>query len=254
MTTTHSDKTKYIEGLGTLIETADGSWTLKHEGHGQDFHSSEGARFEAWNLYVIASGLWTRLQSSNSKSPEIHVLDVGMGLGYNACAAIAAWYESPNSPDMTLLSLEIDARLVQLLCGGTAPWCSGWTEAWLFGPRHLGVAPQDPDYAFCAVITHPKTSRTLTWHVKIGDASKTPLPNHPPFHFIWQDPFTPELNPSMWSSEWFEHILNHCSEQPVLMTYSVSRIVKDALHAGGWQHERFRTPGKKRHWLKATRP
>lgn len=232
--------------FGPLIQTADGSLTIRHAHLGQDFHSSEGALFEAWQLYIVASGLKEQLQHNRDR---IYVLDVGMGLGYNACATIAAWFNSPGLCPLQLTSLEIDPKLIESLAGAEAPWCRGWSDAWLEGPRNLRIQGQD---RWFAQIKHPSSQQELIWQIKIADATQVPIPDVADgYQYIWQDPFTPELNPGMWSAEWFTKVRQTAHTDAILMTYSVSRAVKDALAQAGWHHERFRTPGRKRHWLKA---
>ncbi len=231
--------------FGTLIETADGSLTIKHEGHQQDFHSLEGAKFEAWQLYIVSSGILERLQSSET---PVAVLDVGMGLGYNASATIAAWLSAKTPSALTLISLEIDIRLVAALAGGEAPWCKGWDASWLLGPKQLIKVAENH---WLAVITHPSSSSPLKWDVYVGDASEAAIPKiKEGFEFVWQDPFTPELNPGMWSATWFERVRAASAPNVQLLTYSVARVVRDALEQGGWKAERFPAIGKKRHWLR----
>lgn len=232
--------------FGTLVETADGSWTVRHPEHGQDFHSSEGARFEAWQLYVVASGLRDAL---NTPRP-LAVLDVGMGLGYNACATIAAWLAAAAPPSLELTSLEIDPGLVRSLVGGEAPWCRGWNDDWLAGPNALRATAQKTVYE--ARLQHPQCEKYLNWTIHIADAATQEIPlAEIPYLYVWQDPFTPELNPTLWSAEWFARVKNVSAVDVILMTYSVARVVKDALAAGGWAVERIATPGRKRHWLRA---
>ncbi|MCX6127107.1 MAG: MnmC family methyltransferase [Proteobacteria bacterium] len=229
--------------IGELIPTDDGSWTVKHPGNGQNFHSTEGAKFEAWQLYVVASGLPAAL----SEQVRVRVLDVGMGLGYNAAATIVAWLESPGQADLDLLSLELDPHLVQVLVDGLAPWCEGWSESWRAGPRAL---KKSNERQFSAQIEHPLSHRVLHWSINVGDASLGKWRNGELFEFVWQDPFTPELNPVLWSVEWFEMLRSVSHAKTLLMTYSVSRIVKDALNSGNWAYKTFDTPGRKRHWLR----
>lgn len=246
--TTEDIKIIEMTEFGPLVETSDGSLTIRHAVHGQDFHSTEGARFEAWQLYVVASGLLGDLTGGSRSS---RVLDVGMGLSYNACATIAAWIESGGLCELKITSLEIDPGLVTAIAGGNAPWCRGWAEAWLMGPK---VLKQSSENTWSAELTHSNSGKKLSWSVIIGDASVANLlPVEGDYDYIWQDPFTPELNPGMWSAKWFEKVRLVSSNRVQLMTYSVSRIVKDELEKGGWSHERFRTPGRKRHWLRATK-
>ena len=230
--------------FGLLVRTQDGSLTIRHPIHSQDFHSTEGARFEAWELYVVASGFLERL----AEPGHIAVLDVGMGLGYNACATIAAWFDGPGSAELSILSLEIESALVLAVASGKAPWMEGWGMSWLMGPQCL----QSSGLQWEANVCHPKTNKSLRWIIELGDANRLNLAEiRLPFDFVWQDPFTPELNPNMWSSAWFDRLLKISSPTAKLMTYRVSRVVRDALIAGGWSAERFPSAGKKRHWLRA---
>lgn len=247
MTTIEPEITEMTE-FGALVKTADGSYTIRHEGHGQEFHSTEGAKFEAWELYVVASGFLGALDHSRG---FIRILDVGMGLSYNACATIAAWLQSAGENSVEMTSLEIDPRLAQIMVGAQAPWCRGWEPTWLAGPKAL---TRHGENLWNAELSHPKTGKTLTWRIVVGDASEAAAETFGHnFDYVWQDPFTPELNPGMWSAEWFAKLSAVSAPDVNLMTYSVSRVVKDALEAGGWVHERFRTPGRKRHWLRASK-
>ena len=55
----------------------------------------------------------------------------------------------------------------------------------------------------------------------------------------------------MWSAEWFKLVGGESHESTKLMTYSVSRMTKDALKNGGWYFEKVDTTTRKRHWIKA---
>lgn len=236
-----------ITEFGPLIETADGSLTIRHSIHGQDFHSEEGARFEAWNLYVLTSGFGTALQAHSKQ--DIMILDVGMGLGYNAAATIAAWLEGPGLMNIDMLSLEIDPRLAQVAASGCAPWQAGWPDSWLFGLKSLHSCVD----GFKAEISHPLSDKILKWRISLGDASQKDFTGFEcKINYVWQDPFTPELNPTMWSSKWFEKLKGLARPECVLVSYSVARVVKQALEDAGWRYERVATPGRKRHWLKAS--
>jgi tRNA 5-methylaminomethyl-2-thiouridine biosynthesis bifunctional protein len=73
------------------------------------------------------------------------------------------------------------------------------------------------------------------------------------FDFVWQDPFSPQKNPTMWSAEWFARVREVSATGCTLMTYSVARAVRDALAASGWSVAKIPTSIRmKRHWLRAT--
>src|SRR5690606_29124540 len=82
--------------------------------------------------------------------------------------------------------------------------------------------------------------------VLIGDA-RTTLPQQSwRFHAIYQDPFSPKKNPSLWTQEWFE-LLRQCSDDDCIMaTYSASVGVRKAMLEAGWHPESLPGFGPKR--------
>lgn len=251
------DKTAALQ-LGNLnmvfdkkvIRTADGSLTLEHPIVGECFHSQEGALLEARELYIVASGYQEALENIS----EMSVLDVGLGLGYNAFSTISAWKAS-SGPRLHLYSLEIDEELVGQLITGKAPWQENWSSDWIEWSQKLSGAAAyragDGTYSYLTTqILHPMSRQACDWTVIIGDArSLAKLPVD--FNFIWQDAFSPEKNPEMWSEKWFTIVAKFCSPGAVLMSYSVARSTRDALAASGFFVSKISTPTRKRHWLKA---
>lgn len=223
--------------LGKIVVTGDGSWTLAHAEHGETYHSSHGAMAEAVELYVGASDIKTRFLASATATS---VLDVGLGLGYNALATIEAWLAAPAPGPLRIVSLEINADLVQALTAGAGPWQGNWSSERLNLARALGQNP----------IAHPSGGVDCTWDVVIGDALMANLTGY--FNYVWQDPFSPTQNPSMWSRAWFQRVRSLAAPGCLLLTYSVARTVRDALIEAEWKVDRIPTgTGRKRHWLRA---
>ena len=236
--------------LGEVVNTADGSLTLCHPEHGECYHSEAGAMAEARLLYVVSSGLaalWER------GAATISVLDVGLGLGLNAIATLSAWHGASGPGPLTINSLEINSDLVVALASGVAPWQANW-------PPHqidfcLSLRPDGPGH-YCANITHPNNKASATWRIIVGNAATAallPAPEAKGYSHIWQDPFSPEKNPPLWSDVWFGRMRDCAAPGCVLMTYSVAGPVRRALAAGGWQWQKIPAllPAK-REWLRAT--
>lgn len=226
-----------------LIRTDDGSFTLKHHEHGEDYHSSLGALREAEELYVGRSGFLDALSRGQVQS----VADIGLGLGYNALATIAAWYAQSNPGTLYLYSLEIQPDLVHSLATGSAAWQGEWSEQWRQWASSVVIEGNCGE----ATIHHPSGAQ-LYWQIVIGDAVQVPLDPVQPFTFVWQDAFSPTHNPGMWSADWFSALKKNSASGAVLMTYSVARVVRDALTTAGWRWEKVPGAGTKRQWLKAT--
>ncbi len=225
---------------GSVVTTRDGSLTLSHEEHGECFHNQAGAETEARELNVKASGF----EDALARGP-LAVLDVGLGLGYNALVTIEAWQASPRRHPLEIVSLEIDEKLVVALASGVAPWQANWSETRLAICRSL----RRDGAVFRAVLGE------LIWEIHVLDARSGPLPlASRPYIFVWQDPFSPEKNPAMWDSAWFSRLSGAVGDRAILMTYSVARSVRDALAGAGWEPTRIpsRLPPKKQ-WLRAVR-
>lgn len=233
---------KTPDSLGNLVKTTDGSLTLRNLAIDEDYHSSAGAAFEARELYINRSGFLESLQ----KGRLIRVLDVGLGLGYNALSTIEACREAGAGCQLDIVSLEVNPVLVEALTSGAAIWQEGWSSNWLELCQSL-VRQADGSYE---TIWQNQAGMQIHWKVLVGDASQLDLGAWT-FHYIWQDAFSPEKNPELWSKQWFETLARSSNAETVLMTYSVARRVKDSLDAASWTYERIPASGKKRHWLKA---
>jgi len=233
-----------------IVETQDGSLTIRDPASGECYHSTEGALLESRELYINRSGIKERLQESS----QICVLDIGLGLAYNALSTISEWYVH-GACDLIIMSLEKEPELVSQMARGLASWQSKWPRLWMEWSLSLKPATIPPetdlDPSYIAKLIHPQTKKVCEWKILIGDAAHiNALPMA--FDFFWQDPFSPEKNPELWSSTWFALLIRHSNPQAVLMSYSVARKTKDALTQGGFQVQRMETPTRKKHWLKAT--
>src|SRR4051812_14403400 len=100
-----------FDHLGPTLRTDDGSLSLVHPTHGEAYHSRLGATAEARLLYVESSGI----KAAFAAQRPVAVLDVGLGLGYNARETLQAWAQTPRPGALSLLSLEIDPDLVRAL-------------------------------------------------------------------------------------------------------------------------------------------
>jgi tRNA U34 5-methylaminomethyl-2-thiouridine-forming methyltransferase MnmC len=217
------------------VLTGDGTYSLKHPTHGELFHSFSGAALEARDLYLGASSIKQAWQAGC----EVAVLDVGLGLGYNALVTLSGFLAQPIGT-LNLVSLEIERELVELLCSGAANWQSGWPQEWLALVKQVSRVSEQEYLA---------EGERWSWRILCGDALHIEIPGK--YNYIWQDPFSPTKNPTMWSEVWFKQLLPLTYPQTELLSYSVSRSVKDALHVAGWQYERIPTTTTKRHWLRA---
>ena len=79
------------KNFGDLVQTGDGSYTILDGSIDEEYHSTYGARSEADELYMINSGFRDELSKPSSEPRHYQILDVGMGLAYNAMMTIDTW-------------------------------------------------------------------------------------------------------------------------------------------------------------------
>ncbi len=238
---------RLTNNIGILTKTSDGSLTLAHHEHGETYHSDLGAKTEAEQLYLGRSGILESFSSGKS----VHVLDVGLGLGYNAIATVAAWLKEPNAAGLSMLSLEINLDLIQLLASSKAEWQVDWPDEWL--AICLSIQSNEV-WKWSAKIQHPISGSEFNWQIVGGDALGLSWKSNcefGPFDFIWQDAFSPKTCPQLWTDTWFAQLRSVASANCVMVTYSVARMVRDQMIAAGWAVERIPGSGKKKHWLRA---
>jgi chorismate dehydratase len=233
-----------------IVVTADGSISVLNTEHNEAYHAKAGALTEARKLYIEASGF---LEALDHQLAPLRVLDIGLGLGYNALVTIDAWLEAKNPPDLYLSSYECDDSLLSEFLSGQANWQEKFPETW---QQSVQAVRSVSKTNWLGEIKHHKNQSLCIWQIHLKD-----LRTHHPasiFHsdwhgwqFVWQDPFSPKKNPDLWNEEWFRKLNAVASSDAVIMTYSVARIVKDSLTDSGWQWELFETNVSKRHWLRA---
>lgn len=247
-----------MSAINQHIITGDGSISLFDPNFDECYHSHGGALTEAQNLYLGGSKFKERLAEDPTQA--ISVADIGLGLGYNACATLTSWLDHPNPPPLYLTSFELNRNLVTQLFSKQAIWQSNWPKNWLdlFGP---GTTTSEGE-VITTHGTHPITGAGYTWSILLGAITADSLahklasctPCIPKFDFIWQDAFSPSKNPDLWSKSWFDALARTSHAQATLMTYSVARVVKDALENSGWHYQKIKASGNsKKHWLKATK-
>ena len=236
---------------GGLVTTGDGSLSLVHPEHGESYHSHFGALAEAQRLYIEASGFLNHCQNYQSDR-EQSVLDIGLGLGYNGVTTLATWRDSPSPATLTLISLENDATLFAELKTGQARWQENWPRLWKTWVQSL---EQKQENLWGATFVHPNHRVSFQWWIFLGDAQSIEFQKikevSTPFHYIWQDAFSIEKCPELWTPSWFKKLETHSDQNCTLMTYSVAKIVRLSLEEGGWNWKKIPASSAKKSWLLA---
>ncbi len=194
-----------------VCQTSDGSATLISSFYGQAYHSQKDG---AWNetLYKHIVPIF----SHHRDKSHIALLDICFGLGYNTLMTL--WYnDTVAHKHVTLYSVEMDEALLDSLKTFLYP------EAFAPYMQILHTLIESGSYV--------DESYTLTLYR--GDARDfiPTLPNA--IDGVYQDPFSPDVNPLLWSVEYFADIARAMRDDALLTTYSVALRSRLALYANG---------------------
>jgi tRNA U34 5-methylaminomethyl-2-thiouridine-forming methyltransferase MnmC len=194
--------------------THDGSFTFFSEEFGEAFHSSQGAKTEAFQKFAQATDLAQLATRDN-----VRLLDVCYGLGYNSAAALETIWAIHPACRIELYGLELDATVPQAALAFQA----SWSEA--IQPILQALADQ-----------HQCQTERLNAQLLIGDARQTIQTVR---QVGWQadaiffDPFSPRRCPQLWTVEFFQQVASCLSPSGKLATYSRSAAVRSAMRLAG---------------------
>ena len=209
------DKTGFV-----LVTVASGARSLHSLEHGETFHPVVGPMAEAHGLHVEQSRLVERARECTR--PFV-IWDVGLGAGANAVAVLEALSDADCAARVELHSFD------------------STTEPFEFALRHAGeleyLLPwREP--ATRILQTGRAPAGAVEWHLHRGDFRefvRAPRAVEAPDAILY-DPYSPEVNPGMWTLEHFTH-LRACLDESrpcTLTSYSRSTAVRVTLVLAGF--------------------
>ncbi|TVP99348.1 MAG: hypothetical protein EA381_09945 [Planctomycetaceae bacterium] len=233
--------------------TDDGSPTLVTAADGQAMHSGCGAVAETRHVYLRGGNVERRLE----QGLPTRVLEVGFGsgLGWLLTADLAVATDTP----LSYTALEIEpppAAVIRQLDLGRYVDDRGLVDEfcdWLDRVRPIASGGGDKDEAELTFRFGPATlslviGDALRWcEQRTGESREV---TDEPFDSIYFDPYSPEVAPSLWRTEVFRTLRGQLRQSGRLVTYCVSRAVRDGLSAAGFRATRVAgPPGGKREVL-----
>lgn len=221
--------------------TADGSFTFFSKEFGEPFHSNHGARQEAQLKFVEPTQLRQKAQQ-----PNLRLLDVCYGLGYNTAAALATIWAINPSCYIKLIGLEFnpDVPLAAV------------------AHRLFDNLPQPIPQILTQLATKSKVeTERLKATLLIGDARATIKLVQSGFQAdaIFLDPFSPPNCPQLWTVEFLDLVAKCLNSKGILATYSCAAAVRTALIKAGLKISSTppigrRSPGTVASWMDTLQP
>jgi len=203
-----------------VVTTRLGAPAMLDRNTGEVMHPVVGPLIESRRLYVDPSRLTARL--SEPGGGTVTLLDVGLGAGSNAAAAlhVCAALSNPRrlevvSFDRSLAALELAVRSEHAAAFG---FDGGSSEAAL---RLLADGRFESD--------------RLLWRARVGELPHT-LEDEPSAcaDVVFWDPFSPRSNPELWSMAAFVALRRVCRAGVSVHTYSGATSTRAALLLAGF--------------------
>jgi tRNA U34 5-methylaminomethyl-2-thiouridine-forming methyltransferase MnmC len=196
--------------------TADGSFTFTSKEFCESFHSHYGAKQESFLKFIEPTQL-----SEKARRPQLRLLDICYGLGYNSAAALTTiWAVNPNC-DVEIIALELNPSVPQAAIA-----------------HNLFVSWDHNITTILSQLAFEYQVHTEHLHAKliIGDARVTIKQIHQSNFLadaIFLDPFSPPQCPQLWTIEFLELVSQCLHDDGLLATYSCAAAVRTALlHTG----------------------
>ncbi|RUM74413.1 MAG: hypothetical protein DSZ11_04095 [Sulfurovum sp.] len=197
----------------TVIATEDGTTTLFSEEFGESYHSTyDGALNETMQKHVLPAF------SFQKGKDEIKILDICFGLGYNVLATLYYIKKEKLSTKVHIISPEFDEELIRSLISFEYP-----KE---FDNFRDIIAQLSKNFYY--------EDNQFKIEILLGDARKTIPKIREKFDIIYQDAFSPQQNPRLWTREYFRDIKSVSKEDTILTTYSTAIAVRMGLYENGF--------------------
>jgi tRNA U34 5-methylaminomethyl-2-thiouridine-forming methyltransferase MnmC len=194
------------------VPTADGSFTLFSTQYNQCYHSTkDGALIESLHKHVRPAFTLQKNQS------ELTILDICFGLGFNTLTTL--WYnDQHDKKPLKIYTPELDEMMLKSL-------------ETLAYPEEL-----QPYIPILKNLIKDKIyeDKNLTIELFIGDARAYVKEFENTFDIIYQDAFSPDENPKLWTLEYFNDIKKAMKTTGVLTTYSTALRTRLALYENGF--------------------
>ncbi len=192
-----------------IVLCEDGTRTLFSKEFDESYHSTkDGALHESLQKHVKPALTLTE----NKK--ELTILDICFGLGYNTFATLYYIKKEQLSTKIHILSPEFDEELIYSLYNFKYP--KEFCEI-----KHI-IEVVSKNFYY--------EDEQFKIEILLGDARKS-IPNiKEKIDIIYQDAFSPNHNPLLWTTEYFKDIRAVCKEDAILTTYSIAAAIRLGLY------------------------
>jgi SAM-dependent methyltransferase len=206
-----------------VVLTRGGARAMLDRTSGEVMHPIGGPLLESERLYVAPARLERRLLAEGA-APLV-LLDVGLGAGSNAAAAIRLQQALPEAArSLAILSFDRSRAALTLALAPEHAAAFGWSGRAAEAARQLVACGRHDG------------SPGLDWRLVDGDilSGLAALPAESADVVFW-DPFSPGKNPELWTLAAFQALRRVCRAGASVHTYSGATAIRAALLLAGFR-------------------
>lgn len=217
------------------VKTNDGSYTVRSEKFGVTYHSVHGAWTETQHVF-IRNGLEVVCRGDST----VHILEMGLGTGLNALAAMS--YSRDNQANIHYCGLEKYPLSRNVIQDIVEDWNENVVENVDF---LLLIHDLEPDQ-----VHFISTFFSFEKHfIDMIDYQSEQL-----FNLIFYDAFGPETQPELWDLPTMQQMYSSLVPGGMLVTYCAQGQFKRNLKSAGFVVETLPGPPGKREMTRAVKP
>jgi queuine tRNA-ribosyltransferase len=204
-----------------VVLTRSGEPAMRDRTTGEVMHPVIGPRIESHQLYVLPSRLRERLLESDDD--PLVLLDVGLGAGSNAVAALELALSAPRAHrPLRIVSFD---RSVAALEQALKPEFAG----------AFGFTGRLEHAARTLLASGHYVGEQVSWKLALGSLPETLAEVAPRgADIVYWDPFSPAKNPDLWTVAAFTELHARCREGATFFTYSAATATRSALLLAGF--------------------
>jgi len=219
-----------------IVITEDGSSSFFSAEVKQYYHSHFGALQESMHIFIHA-GLCSEYLSHLE---HISILEIGFGTGLNA---LLTYFKAEE------LNKKIYYETVELYP------LTFQEAAQLNYPNILDY--ENVKEIFTTLHSTPWDENVvISEHFTLNKRKISAIDAHfspSTFNLVYFDPFSPDVQPELWTKTVFESIYNSMKENAILLTYCTKGTVKEVMRNIGFEVEKLPGPAGKREILRVYR-
>ncbi|HEY8367505.1 MAG TPA: tRNA (5-methylaminomethyl-2-thiouridine)(34)-methyltransferase MnmD [Bacteroidia bacterium] len=220
-----------------IVDTGDGSHSLRNDALNENYHSWHGAIEESKYVF-LKMGLSKALESFK----QINILEVGYGTGLNASLALNFCIE--NSIPATYFGTETYPIPTSIMKNLNYPSFFNEGENYIF---QILI-----DAEWNNIIEFNDSVKAVKKLESFQDLEKESL--LAPINLIFYDAFAPEKQPEMWLPSIWDKCFELLESGGVFVTYCAKGQFKRDLKASGFIIESLAGPPGKREMVRAIKP